>query len=58
MGKTIGTFFLLFDFIHHIFFPEAFYLKIQKKQIKIDSDIHTKTEVSLGRGLLHQISDS
>ena len=31
MGKTISTFFiLLFDFIHHIFFPEAFYASVKK----------------------------
>ena len=31
MGKTISTFFvLLFDFIHHIFFPEAFHLRVKK----------------------------
>ena len=33
MGKTISTFFirvLLFDFIHDIFFPEAFYASVKE----------------------------
>ena len=31
MGKTISTFlYYFFDFIHHIFFPEAFYASVKK----------------------------
>ena len=32
MGKTISTFlyYFLISFIHHIFFPEAFYLRVKK----------------------------